>query len=169
MRVCDNLLWRLIPCDLSTQKENPEDPPDLVIAADTVVIKGEEIMEKPLDPIDHARMIAELNDGTVGDAWTGTTITLYHSPPLTVPQCEVVTGLTIVHPTLQQPGYQLRSLSERTKVHFASSPPEVLQAYVESGEGSDRAGGFAIQGLGAVLVRGVEGDFNNVVGFPLFS
>lgn len=104
-------------------------------------------MEKPLDPIDHARMIAELNDGT----------------------CEVVTGVSIIHPILQQPGYQLRSFSERTKVHFAASPSEVLTAYVDSGEGSDRAGGFAIQGLGAVLVRGVEGDFNNVVGFPLFS
>lgn len=128
-------------------REDPQDPPDLVIAADTVVIKGEEIMEKPLDPVDHARMIAELNDGV----------------------CEVVTGVSIIHPTLQQPGYQLRSLSERTKVHFAPSPSEVLTAYVESGEGSDRAGGFAIQGLGAVLVKGVEGDFNNVVGFPLFS
>ncbi|CAO1636228.1 unnamed protein product [Sympodiomycopsis kandeliae] len=128
-------------------KENPEDPPDLVIAADTVVIKGDEIMEKPLDPVDHARMIAELNDG----------------------ECEVVTGVSIIHPILQQPGYQLRSLSERTKVFFAPSPSEVLTAYVESGEGSDRAGGFAIQGLGSLLIRGVEGDFNNVVGFPLFS
>lgn len=39
--------------------------PDLIIAADTVVVKGGEIMEKPLDPVDHARMIAELNDGEV--------------------------------------------------------------------------------------------------------
>lgn len=47
------------------QETDPEDPPDLVIAADTVVVRDEEIMEKPLNPIDHARMIGELNDGTV--------------------------------------------------------------------------------------------------------
>lgn len=46
-------------------KESPEDPPDLVIAADTVVVKGEEIMEKPNDAVDHARMLGELNDGEV--------------------------------------------------------------------------------------------------------
>lgn len=45
----------------------PDDPPDLVIAADTVVVKGEEIMEKPKDSVDHARMLAELNDGEVSD------------------------------------------------------------------------------------------------------
>ncbi|CAO1621984.1 unnamed protein product [Parajaminaea phylloscopi] len=128
-------------------EECPDDPPDLVIAADTVVVKGEEIMEKPTDPVDHARMLAELNDG----------------------ECQVITGVSIVHPTLVQPGYILRSLSEITKVHFAASPVEVLEAYVASGEGSDRAGGFAIQERGGLLVKGIEGDWNNVVGFPLFS
>lgn len=84
-------------------------------------------------------------------------------------QCEVVTGVTLLVPSLSSPGYALHSLSERTKVLFAASPPSVLQAYVACGEGSDRAGGFAIQGRGAVLVRSIQGDFNNVVGFPLFS
>ncbi|KAG8807835.1 hypothetical protein FRC18_005346, partial [Serendipita sp. 400] len=41
-----------------------------------------------------------------------------------------------------------------------------LKAYVDSGEGLDRAGGFAIQGLGGLLVGKIEGDFWNVVGFP---
>lgn len=49
----------------SSQAENPEDAPDLVIAADTVVVKGEEILEKPKDAQDNLRMIADLNDSDV--------------------------------------------------------------------------------------------------------
>lgn len=77
--------------------------------------------------------------------------------------------MTIVHATLRSPGYVVRSLSERTVVRFAENPHPLLQAYVDSGEGLDRAGGFAIQGKASILIRGIEGDFNNVVGFPLFS
>lgn len=77
--------------------------------------------------------------------------------------------MTIVHPIIESPGFKVRSLVERTKVYFAQSPASILQAYVDSGEGLDRAGGFAIQGRASVLVRSIEGDYNNVVGFPLFS
>jgi len=41
-----------------------------------------------------------------------------------------------------------------------------LNAYADSGEGIDRAGGFAVQGLGGMLIRKIEGDFHNAVGFP---
>jgi septum formation protein len=81
----------------------------------------------------------------------------------------VVTGVTIVHSTIHSPGYVTRSLSEKTIVRFAENQANILQAYVDSGEGLDRAGGFAIQGKASILIRSIEGDFNNVVGFPLFS
>lgn len=55
---------------------------------------------------------------------------------------------------------------ETTSIKFADCPEELLVSYTEHGEGVDRAGGWAIQGLGALLVRGIEGDFNNVKGFP---
>lgn len=77
--------------------------------------------------------------------------------------------MTIVHPTIEAPGFKVRSLSERTVVRFATNPGTLLQAYVDSGEGLDRAGGFAIQGKASFLIRGIEGDYNNVVGFPLHS
>ena len=79
--------------------------------------------------------------------------------------------------------FLVRSFDERTTVHFADNSTRKLQAYVNSGEGVDKAGGFAIQvghvsfsrlvlftlryqGLGGLLISKVEGDYLNVVGFP---
>jgi septum formation protein len=59
-----------------------------------------------------------------------------------------------------------RSLDDRTTVNFHNSPLPVLEAYVDSGEGHDRAGGFALQERGAHLISRIEGDFYNAVGFP---
>ncbi|KAK1231192.1 hypothetical protein PQX77_005718 [Marasmius sp. AFHP31] len=144
--------------------ENPDEAPDLIIAADTVVLThaqpsttqtgynvlpdmAQELLEKPLDKEDNLRMLMDLN-GSV---------------------CEVVTGVTLVYPVLQAPGYAIRSIDERSLVYFADNPQHLLKAYADCGEGVDRAGGFAIQGLGALLVRKIEGDYNNVVGFPAAS
>ncbi|TFK59890.1 Maf/Ham1, partial [Pluteus cervinus] len=160
---------------------DPDHPPDLVIAADTVVFThaqpltseisysmlpgaAQELLEKPRDKEDNLRMLLDMN-GQV---------------------CEVVTGLTVAYPVLTAPGYNIkqvrflplcrpnanantRSIDERTLVYFADNPEHIVQAYVDSGEGIDRAGGFAIQGLGGILVRKVEGDYHNVVGFPAAS
>jgi len=145
-------------------EENFDNPPDLVIAADTVVFThaqpitsdmghsmlphvNQELLEKPTSKEDNLRMLLDLNGGV----------------------CEVVTGLVVVYPILVAPGYNVKSIDERTLVYFADNPRHILEAYVENGEGIDRAGGFAIQGLGGILVRKVEGDYNNVVGFPAAS
>ncbi|KAF8311963.1 Maf/Ham1 [Clavulina sp. PMI_390] len=144
---------------------NPEDPPELVIGADTVVLSHytppisgtstslhwetpePELLEKPGSKEDNLRMLLDLN----GKA------------------CEVVTGVSVVYPILMAPGYAIKSIDERTLVHFAESPKEVLKAYADSGEGIDRAGGFAAQGMGGHLIRKYDGDFWNVVGFPAAS
>ncbi|KAI0328257.1 Maf/Ham1 [Cubamyces sp. BRFM 1775] len=145
--------------------ENPDDAPDLVIAADTVVLTHpppglsstprfvdelpppQDILEKPTDKEDNMRMLLDLNGGV----------------------CEVVTGVSVVFPVLEAPGYKIKSIEERTLVHFAQNEHSLLEAYVESGEGKDRAGGFAIQGLGGMLVSKIDGDYQNVVGFPAAS
>lgn len=80
-----------------------------------------------------------------------------------------------------------RSIDERSLVYFADNSKDLIEAYVESGEGIDRAGGFAIQvhfsydhfepfrltiytqEQGGLLIRKIEGDYNNVVGFPAAS
>ncbi|KIP11030.1 hypothetical protein PHLGIDRAFT_28160 [Phlebiopsis gigantea 11061_1 CR5-6] len=143
---------------------NPDDSPDLVIAADTVVLTHpplglasiqfestgpvlQEILEKPISKEDNLRMLLDLNGGV----------------------CEVVTGVSLVYPVLEAPGYKIKSIDERTLVHFADNSDDLLEAYVESGEGIDRAGGFAVQGLGGVLIRKIDGDYQNVVGFPVAS
>ncbi|KAG6834167.1 hypothetical protein H0H93_011459 [Arthromyces matolae] len=104
----------------------------------------QELLEKPRSKEDNLRMLLDLNGGV----------------------CEVVTGVTVVYPVLTAPGYMIRSIDERTLVYFSDNPHHVVEAYVENGEGIDRAGGFAIQGLGGLLIRKVEGDYHNVVGFP---
>ncbi|KAJ8455202.1 hypothetical protein ONZ45_g18222 [Pleurotus djamor] len=144
--------------------QDPDNAPELVIGADTVVLThaqpstsqtsysdlpqvAQELLEKPSSKEDNLRMLLDLNGGV----------------------CEVVTGVTIVYPTITAPGYAMKSIDERTLVYFTDNPRHIVEAYVQSGEGIDRAGGFAIQGLGGILVRKIEGDYHNVVGFPAAS
>ncbi|ORY64775.1 inosine triphosphate pyrophosphatase-like protein [Leucosporidium creatinivorum] len=127
--------------------ESPEDPPDLVIGADTIVVlppPSLAILEKPRNEADQMGMLQDYNGSTVS----------------------VITAVTLVQPQIATPGYSLASLVTETQVIFADNSPEVLRAYVKCGEGIDRAGGFAIQGRGGMLIKEIKGDFNNCVGFP---
>ncbi|KAK8861326.1 septum formation protein Maf [Kwoniella newhampshirensis] len=140
-------------------KENERDPPDLVISADTVVIfppekdtaeggsaHGEvsEVLEKPINKEDQAKILG-LMAGR---------------------ECEVITGVTIVYPSIEAPGFKVHSISCSSLVQFYDNSNEVIQAYVDSEEGLDRAGGFAIQGLGGILIERIDGNYDNCVGFP---
>lgn len=60
-----------------------------------------------------------------------------------------------------------RSAVARTEVTFAELEPETIDLYLASGEWRDRAGAYAIQGLGSILIRTIRGDFSNVVGLPV--
>ncbi len=74
---------------------------------------------------------------------------------------EVISGLALVKSGNPQ------VVHEVTKVTFRELADEVVQGYVQTGEWSGRAGGYAIQGQGAALVRRIDGDYLNVVGLPL--
>ena len=74
---------------------------------------------------------------------------------------EVVSGLALVVSGNPQ------VVHEVTKVTFREISEELLQRYVQSGEWSGRAGGYAIQEQGAALVRHISGDYLNVVGLPV--
>jgi MAF protein len=135
--------------------QTASDPdPALVISADTIVVSRDgRILEKPRDRSDHVRMLRLLRDSRV------------HS---------VLTAVCVLAPRAdaRTPGYDLASHTEETKVYFAQEgeglPDDVLEAYVDTREGCDKAGGYAVQGIaGSVLVERVEGSVDNVVGLPV--
>jgi septum formation protein len=113
----------------------------IIIAADTfVVIKGQ-ILGKPHTIGEAMRMLALLNGKT-------------HS---------VITGFTIID---TDTGKSL-SRSAETRVTFKKLTMKEIGAYVKTKEPLDKAGAYAIQGLGSVLVKRIEGDYFNVIGLPL--
>ena len=109
-----------------------------VLGVDTAVVLQGLIFGKPADAAEAERMLEELSGET-------------HV---------VVSGLC-----LRTPGWEVVE-HEATRVTFRELTPRDLSAYVATGEWQGRAGAYAIQGRGAGLVRGIEGDYLNVVGLP---
>ena len=114
-------------------------PDALVIAADTVVTADDRVLGKPKNSEDAAAMLRFLS---------GRTHTVY-------------TGVTVCRNT------QISTQHEATQVRFRQLTQEEISAYVASNEPMDKAGAYGIQGLGALLVEGIEGDYFNVVGLPV--
>jgi septum formation protein len=112
-----------------------------VVGADTVVVVEEAVLGKPRDP-DDARSMLERLSGR---------------------EHLVMTGVAVVR---GRDG-ALFSGVERTRVRFRALSGEDIEALVESGDGLDKAGAYGIQGLAALAVEGISGDYNNVVGLPL--
>jgi septum formation protein len=77
----------------------------------------------------------------------------------------VLSGMVLMEPRDEAGGG--RSAVARTEVTFRELDPVTLDLYLASGEWRDRAGAYAIQGLGSVLVARIAGDFSNVVGLPI--
>ena len=73
----------------------------------------------------------------------------------------VVSGLCLID------GERVRTAAARTVVEFRDLPEAAIERYLDSGEWRERAGGYAIQGRGALLVRAIDGDYLNVVGLPV--
>ncbi|MBR4749752.1 MAG: septum formation protein Maf [Abditibacteriota bacterium] len=76
---------------------------------------------------------------------------------------KVTTGYAIACGDLILKGY------ENTTVFFGNMSPEDIAAYVATGEPMDKAGAYGIQGLASRFIRGIEGDYFNVVGLPVYS
>ena len=74
---------------------------------------------------------------------------------------EVISGIALLDPANPQVAHEV------TRVTFRTLSAQVVERYVETGEWSGRAGGYAIQGKGALLVRRIMGDYLNVVGLPV--
>ena len=116
-----------------------EDPEAIVIGSDTVVVRDGEILGKPASPAQAEEMLASLSGRS-------------H---------EVCTGVTVCQ------GDRVVSQVEVTQVTFRHLTPQEIARYVRTGEPMDKAGAYGIQGLGALLVEGIQGDYSAVVGLPV--
>lgn len=118
-----------------------EYPDHLVIGSDTVVVLEGQVLGKPKDREEAFRMLSLLS---------GRTHTVY-------------TGLALVLENKRRE----ESASSATRVRMRGLTEEEMRAYIATGEPDDKAGAYAIQGLGATLVEGIEGDYFTVVGLPV--
>lgn len=120
-----------------------EKEPQLIIGADTVVACDGEILGKPSDREDAFRMLWKLQ-GQTHQVYTGVTLLLK-----------------------KKHTWQAHTFSEKTDVQFYPVSREELLAYIETGEPMDKAGSYGIQGGFGIYVKGICGDYNNVVGLPV--
>lgn len=125
------------------EKEQGIKEQTVVIGADTIVAYGEEIMGKPKDEEMAKEMLTKLQNDS-------------H---------QVYTGVTLVIMTEQ--GRQVITFHEKTEVVMYPMTKSQIEAYVATGEPMDKAGAYAIQGRCAAFVKGICGEYNNVVGLPV--
>jgi len=125
--------------------QNPEGPPEggrhvpIILAADTAVVVDGEILGKPRDDAEAAAMMRRLSGR----------------------RHDVLTGVS-----LRRNAEELGRV-ETTAVYFAALTEHDVAWYVASGEGRDKAGAYAIQGLASRFVTRIEGSYSNVVGLPV--
>lgn len=127
----------------SQLSRRPDD--GLLVAADTIVWMGGEALGKPRDAEDARRMLEELS-GRTHSVSTGVCAMALASDGSCATQARFV---------------------ETTEVTFWDLSKAEIDAYVATGEPLDKAGAYGIQGAGRLLVRGISGDYSNVVGLPI--
>jgi septum formation protein len=110
-------------------------PGFVVLAADTIVVRGEEVLGKPRHRADAERMLRLLSGA----------------------EHRVITSVCV----------QERLRTVETLVRFRALSEAQLRWLVDSGDGDDKAGAYAVQGLAGAFVERIEGSFTNVVGLPL--
>ncbi len=114
---------------------------ELVLAADTIVVLDDELFGKPRDAAEAGEMLGRLAGRT-------------H---------QVLTGVALYEPAAGRTEESLVS----THVHLCAMTEEEIVWYVGTGEPLDKAGSYAVQGLGALFVDAIDGNYSNVVGLPL--
>lgn len=113
---------------------------DVLLTADTVVVCAGQILGKPVNESDAAKMLTKLSD-------------TLHS---------VFTGVTV-----GKIGAHNQQFIVETKVHFRRLSNTEIAAYWQTGEPQDKAGAYGIQGIGGIFVKQIEGSYSNVVGLPM--
>ena len=114
-------------------------PDEMVLGADTIVVLDDDVLEKPRDEEDAARMLRLLSGR-------------WH---------QVLTGICLAYQE------ETHVAVETTRVLMASLSEWDIQDYITTGEPLDKAGAYGIQGLAAIFIPAIEGCYFNVVGLPL--
>jgi septum formation protein len=117
----------------------------IIIGADTVVAYGDRILGKPESEAQAKEFLSLLQDN-VHQVYTGVTLL----------KCDCERGMA-----------DIRTFYEETKVIFGKMSEAEIDEYVASGDCMDKAGAYGIQGMCARYIKGIEGDYNNVVGLPV--
>ncbi|SER27118.1 septum formation protein [Gracilibacillus ureilyticus] len=116
-----------------------ENEKEVVLAADTIVAFQNRIFEKPENKEEAKEMITALS-GKVHEVYTGVVI---------------------------KSNQKERVFVEKTEVEFWQLHDEEINSYISSDEPYDKAGGYGIQSIGSMFVKGIKGDYYNVVGLPV--
>ncbi|CAK8697467.1 dTTP/UTP pyrophosphatase-like [Clavelina lepadiformis] len=117
----------------------------LVVGADTVIIHDDKIIGKPHKHETAVETLNMLNNGC-------------H---------QVCTGVSLIK--VYSKKHEETLFTETTRVTFGKLTQEQIRSYVDTGEPLNKAGAYGIQGLGALLVEKIDGDYYNVVGFPAYK
>jgi septum formation protein len=133
-------------------------PGELVLGADTTVVLDGEILGKPADAADARAMLAKI---------VGREHTVYTGVALHEPRDPEVERLGSGIPGAVSQEARQESAVERSEVVMAPMSEAEIAWYVATGEPLDKAGSYAVQGIGSLFVEGVRGNFSNVVGLPL--
>ena len=112
---------------------------DIIVAADTIVVCEGLVMGKPRDPEDAVNMLRRLSGR----------------------EHQVMTGVTV------RRGSRTETKTVVTAVRFRPLLDAEIRAYVATGEPMDKAGAYGVQGLAAIFIEGLDGDFYNVMGLPV--
>ena len=143
--VTKNLPWEVVE-ELSFQKAKEiadmQTEECIVIGSDTIVAKEEKIMGKPKDEAEAYQMLSEI----AGDVH------------------QVYTGVTLIR-TGKDP--KVITFAEKTDVHLYPMSEKEIYSYIATKDPMDKAGAYGIQGDFAIHVKGIEGDYYNVVGLPI--
>jgi septum formation protein len=115
--------------------------PSWILGADTIVVIGDRVLGKPRDEADAGEMLSLLGGK----------------------EHAVITGFCILNPS----GIVAHSEAVATAVRFKPLNEAEIAAYIQTGETFGKAGGYAIQGIGAFMVESISGSYTNVVGLPV--
>jgi septum formation protein len=124
----------------SSSLKNP-----FIISSDTIVVLNQKIYNKPKDKVEAREILSELSDNT-------------H---------EVITGVSFLFTDSETGKKREHLFFDKTEVTFNEITPDLMEAYIATGDSLDKAGAYGIQGPSLTFISKLNGSYSNVVGFPL--